>query len=804
MTLKQLLSESPNYSHLVFDKVKLLPHQIAIYQSVLSRWPVNSLIADEVGLGKTIEAGAVMRYATTFLQVQRIAVLVPSSLRNQWQAEMYHLFGVKCFIYEPEQSRLVFYQDGEITDEISNVTPGNYFNHGVNRIIFSWHYLRQSGTNGQFKLSADDEIDMIVVDEAHGARASQQPDGDIDSTKLHQFLSEIGPVIPHKLLLTATPFQTSAEDYVSLLNLLMGENGVDKDSMDRISLLNRHYNLQSQQEVDAVTELLNNTAYRIDGLPSGVTLDDPAALYDLYDDRFYIRNHPTTIYTARNTRDQLKKIGYKFPEAQISSIAVELESKQSDLIQLINSYVENYLFNFERAIGVRGLGLVKTVYNQRIVSSFQACYTTFQKRYARLQSYVAEQAAAVAVTNSANEDDIDIVTIGMPTAPITDSQIGIAKTEMDFVGEILIKLSKRLFIGNDIVDPKIEEALRIILHHLSQQDKVIVFSRFTSTTAYLVDRLSQLDQFSFGRFEGDFKQVIKGEQVEEVSRQSIARRFAQGEFPVIVCSDAASEGLNLQAGNVVINVDVPWNPARILQRFGRIDRFGQQKEILYFYNLFYPGTIEDRMYARLHRRNLEFRELLGTTPDITSIEHLRFLNILGNDTHNLLSYENTLLRLEPSDNIRPHEIILEHLAQISAFTISETAIVYEGNSYDYSTSELNPSYLDLAHPLFAHIEQDLSGLTGLYNAGVVLLFVCVTDHEKAYPIIGTAALLRHVVLRKWLTGTVLTNGISLMAPEVDFMRFLSLEGKNVINHNKVSFNNSIPNELYQGLHFKKM
>lgn len=813
--LIKLLSNSPNYFHFFFVKVRLLPHQVAIYQSMLSRWPVQGLIADEVGLGKTIEAGAIVSYAVRFLNVKRIALLVPASLRGQWQSEMHQLFGLKFYIYEPDGCRLVFYGDGgeedETTDIIEGVNPGNFFDHGIESIIFSWHYLRQVNADGSFRLSVQDNIDLMVVDEAHGARMSRQLNSEIETTRLYQLLDQLAPAVAHKLLLTATPFQTSVDDYISLINILMGESRVDESSMDRVSILNRNFRLENQQKVDAVAELVNYTAYKIDGLPGDLDSDDPAALFRLYSDPMYLNNHPTTIYTVRNTRDRLKAIGYTFPNTHISSHAIILETKQTDLISLITAYIDNQLFNFETSIGVRGLGLVKTIYSQRIVSSFQASYDTLEKRNEKLQRYIEKRTASIAVADGQNEDDADLVDNAATTAAIavTNAEIAIAQTEIEYIQEILNKITRRLFVGTEIVDPKVEEAIRIIQHHLSQGDKVIVFSRFTSTTAFLVERLKRLNSFSFGRFEGDYKQVIEGTNVENMSRELIARRFAEGAFPVIVCSDAASEGLNLQSANVVINVDVPWNPARILQRFGRIDRFGQKKTELYFYNLFYPGTIEDRMYSRLHRRNLEFRELLGTTPDITSRGHLRDLNLVMDDTNEVLSYKNTLLQLQPKDNIRPHEIILERLNCLPAFEITKTSIRYENMLHSYSTDELDALYLDLNHPLFAEIDLSTTHLTGLYNSKEDLLFICVKDNDsnnkdKVYPLLNLSDILDHIVLNNWLSPALPADSISLQTPENDLDDFLKRQAKGVINHNKILFIGSSENQLYKGLHYKPL
>lgn len=802
--IKKVLAQSPNYLHLAFDKVRLLPHQIAIFRSVLSRWPINGLIADEVGLGKTIEAGAVMSYAAKFLHVKTIALFVPASLRRQWQSEMYHLFGLEFYIYESESGKLVFYIDGVLIREVSGVSQADYFDHGIGHIIFSWHYLRQLGHAGSSLLSQDRPIDMLVVDEAHAARMSQQLNGDLTQTRLYQLLSQVSSHIPHKLLLTATPFQTAVQDYSSLLNLFMGENGVEESSMRRISLLNRNLRLQNQQKLDAVVEMLNNNSYAIDLFPEDLDTEDAAVLLALYEEKGYLKHHPSTVYTVRNTRDQLKKIGYEFPDVIISSTPVTLDALQLDLLRLISDYIGTNLFSFETAIGTKGIGFVKTVYNQRIVSSFRACYETLNRRIEKLRANIRNRRANISISNATSEDDLELNDTAADGVILTDAQIAIAETEIRFIDEILVKTRGRIFDAEVMVDPKVEEAVRLIEDHLALGDRIIVFSRFTSTTAFLVERLMSLDAFSFGRFEGNYKQIIKGANIENVSRNSIAEQFAAGRFPVIVCSDAASEGLNLQSANVLINIDVPWNPARILQRFGRVDRFGQKKASIYFYNLFYPDTIEDTMYTRLHRRNQEFRALLGSTPEITSHQHLHSLNLMRNEDAEQWSYKNTLLNLEPADNIRPHQVILQRLSRIPDFQILDETITYNGNSYNYSTDQMNSQYLDLNHNLFLAIGADINHLSGLFNAKGDMLFLCRSDETKIYPLLGLEGILDHCILYRWLQPLLPSDSIELQTLQRDFIDFLNRHPKQVINHNNVSFANVLENSIYDGLNCKKI
>ena len=264
---------------------------------------------------------------------------------------MFNLFGLEFYIYDSQSKSLIFSPNNDPINTINNVGQGNYFNHGVNNIIFSWHYLRNS-VDETFKLTEADRIDMVVVDEAHGARMSQQINGEVQSTLLYTFLSQLLGSVRHKLLLTATPFQTNSMDYLSLLRLMMGNDSLEVESLEKIKSLNSHLSLVNQQKVDAVKELVENLVYKSKGLPENIDSSNFELLFDCYSDELYIQNHPTTIYTIRNTRDQLKEIGYQFPIVHLQSESIQLDKKQKLIFQLASNYIENDLFNFESSLGL--------------------------------------------------------------------------------------------------------------------------------------------------------------------------------------------------------------------------------------------------------------------------------------------------------------------------------------------------------------------------------------------------------------------------------------------------------------------
>ncbi len=815
-----LIQNSPLYYHNSFEKVKLLPHQNEVYRTLLSRWPIYGLVADEVGLGKTIEAGAVIKYLKKFCAVKKSALLVPSSLRYQWQREMYNLFGLKFYVYEPASKSLVFSPNNELEDTITNVRQGNFFNQGVENIIFSWHYLRMRGANGDFRLNENDHIDLIVVDESHGARVTESLSSDERSTQLHQFLTQLLPKVKHKLLLTATPYQTSLRDYQSLLELLMQNDNLGDGSFDRMIRINSGFDLTPQQKITGMLEIVERKTYKPIGVNNDLDTSYLPLLVNTYNDSLYTINHPTTILTIRNTRDILKEIGYHFPSIMISSKPINLDIKQNLIFTRVNEYIETHLFDFETILkgNSAGLGFVRSIYQQRIVSSFKACLDTLSSRLNKLRLILNNGFVEGELIEVEEEDEAEIENISLyERIELNDVHIAAAQTEINFICEILGGMQKILYSNQELKDPKIEKVIELVLHHLKNDDTIILFSRFTSTTNFLVERMKNINEFKFGRYQGNAKEIIIDKEVYSFSRQIIAEKFLNGEFPVIICSDAASEGLNLQKANVLINVDVPWNPARLLQRFGRIDRFGQSKDELFFYNLYYPNTIEDRIYTRLIDRNEEFRQILGMTPEITSSAHI--LDLTSREFRDPYEeaeylYKNTLLNLKKEDNKRIHDNILEIISKsndiiVSSLVENNFGVIQEGNIeiggfiLRFSTNELDRDYLNINHPFLKYllINNSLNSIYKIHeitNKQNQLMMYCVIKDSIVYPLISIVNMLKYLILGEPFLFEEMTDSFSINEIEKGFVSLLCKNGNKLIYHNFINFNGHF-SEMYKDL-----
>ena len=332
--------------------------------------------------------------------------------------------------------------------------------------------------------------------------------------------------------------------------------------------------------------------------------------------------------------------------------------------------------------------------------------------------------------------------------------------------------------------------------------------------------MKEINQFSFGRYQGDKKEIIIDQKVYAYDRQTLSDKFSKGEFPVIICSDAASEGLNLQMANVLINVDVPWNPARLLQRFGRIDRFGQKKDHLFFYNIYYPDTIEDRIYTRLIDRNSGFRQILGTTPQITSAHHIN--DLISRELRDPFEqteyfYKNSLLNLSLEDNIRIHDhllerierssdIILYNLSSNESGVIQDGTVVIKNHEYRFSANEMDKDYLNLNHPILKHLKiQEISNGEKLYelmNDQNQLLTYCIKQNNNFIPLISIEELLDYLILHIPITINEASPRLDQNDLDGGFVDLIINDPQKFIYHGFINFND-LRSSMYNGLFVKE-
>ncbi len=646
----KLLDSSPIYHCLSFKEVGLLSHQIGVFKEALSRWPIRILLADEVGLGKTIETGALISYLQKFCNVKRIAILTPASLQRQWQKELKEYFKQDFWIYN---SSLQTCENDKVSISVGK-NPLSQIGK-IDNVIISWHWARL-GAKEQIRFNKDNLPNLLIVDEAHHARIKEN-NSNIEKTQLYCLLKEMQRYIPHIILATATPYQTNIHDYFSLLDIL----GIPENFIDSL----QHYTKWVRGEIpDRMNSQIKHLKF-IHGFKEKYQLNLPniKLLHNLEnkettDIKFYkdiiqkiqkiprndiIATHPATFLTTRNFRSGLKNLGYGFPKSHFEGFEIAIDNNQSDLLEDIEEYIQLHLGHLERHLSENNkIGLLRSLYKQRMVSSFKAAYDTLKNRENKLQKILNDKKIdnfilnVLSEFNSESNDENDALpdfSNVSESTNLSQSILEIARTELYIVNRLVSKLEK-MFTEGKIFDPKLVKLKKLLKEHLLKNHKILVFSRFTSTTSAIIDELKEFyNNAGVGRFDGKYVGIYKitKNTVEFLpcNRKTIIDYLNNGKIKILICSDAASEGLNLHAANVVINVDVPWNPSRLQQRFGRVDRLGQKSENVHLINLYYPNSIEERMYRVLENRRIDFRAVLGEVPEIMSSQQKNIINGLS-------------------------------------------------------------------------------------------------------------------------------------------------------------------------------
>jgi SNF2 family DNA or RNA helicase len=636
--------------------IRLYPHQVRAVNLARERYPFRILFADEVGLGKTIEAGACIKLLWITGYVRRVLVLAPKNVTRQWWDELRGKFSLPAYLLD--RPNVFVAPDGE-----EFPVYGNPFD-ATDLIVASWHYVR--GRKGRepeiFKAKP---FDLVLIDEAHSARITRSEFASPRPTRLYELALALSSLTPHVFLLTATPLQLNELEMLDLLRIL-GLGGpwvhegaftryysaLNKSSMERsdddwlhlftlISWFARTYLKPEHIEVvvnalftseneGEVKELLNifasgnENAFRNFLKPLDFRKRDSL-------DRILRGLMPTSWFMIRNTRDRLKKFGYKFPLRSILNEDVILDDEKQALLSELNDYLANYYdnyLNYLKDSERRGFGLIRAVYHQRFVSSFAAAYQTVKRRRETLEAILEgneERLLKLAAELFDDLEDVDEEEIVELMKATVERARGLVEIELEKIKklEASLVIYSRAVTASD--DPKLRKIREIVQNLRDEGHKVLVFSKFTDTVDIIRDFISQwLGEDRVATYTGRGGEIWDSKhRTWRVCGKDDVRRALEKQVDVLVCSDAASEGLNLQAASAVVNVDMPWNPAKVEQRIGRVDRIGQTKDVVKVINVWYPDTYEARMYRALFERQHIWWIIVGPASGIIAQELIR-------------------------------------------------------------------------------------------------------------------------------------------------------------------------------------
>jgi SNF2 family DNA or RNA helicase len=562
--------------------VEPLPHQItAVYESMLPRQPLRFLLADDPGAGKTIMAGLLIKELIARADLQRCLIVCPGSLAEQWQDELYRRFHLPFEILT--------------NDKLEAARTGNWFAE-TNLVIARLDKLSRN-EDVQLKLQAPDcGWDLVVCDEAHKMSASVFG-GELKYTKRYRLGQLLSTLTRNFLLMTATPHNGKEEDFQLFMALLDGDRfeGRFRDGVHVADVS------------DLMRRMVKESLLKFDGTPL-------------------------------------------FPERIAYTVPYKLSEPEARLYKEVTEYVRT---EFNRAEALENdrragtVGFALTILQRRLASSPEAIYQSLRRRRERLESRLRElevlqRGGLIAPPLTPTAPDLDAEDVeDLEDAP--DSEVEAAEEEIldqataarsivELKAEIetLKRLeSLALAVRNQGADTKWLELASLLneifaavpgLHVTtaaandevgplprptsSPRQKLVIFTEHRDTLTYLQRRMSTL----LGSEEAVV--VIHGGlgREERLSTQESFRH--DPEVKVLLATDAAGEGINLQRAHLMVNYDLPWNPNRIEQRFGRIHRIGQT-EVCHLWNLVAEETREGDVYLKLLEKLEQARQSLG-------------------------------------------------------------------------------------------------------------------------------------------------------------------------------------------------
>lgn len=651
--------QMPSYFFISGDIPGLYQHQERAVIDALSRWPVRVLLSDEVGLGKTFEAAATMAFLVKYCGVRKVVILTPKSVLAQWQSELSGHFGIKAWLYD-STNRLYTDPDGNVRRQATSnpLAKGH-----PDIVLISAQYARgYRDKSGCLERAGAELPELLVVDEAHAARVSKQIGGGEKKTRLYSMLENVSRKIPHVILATATPMQKEASEYHALLKLLGLPKRWQKAKRFSASLETIGSGacpdltgaMESAKLLISVLDEMKPSLSELSPSARQATLgllsqnrDDAYALADYVQKNWvslreaFVMLHPAHLLTVRNTRRSLEGVGYRFPKRNLHAVTLEGQQDVLSFYGRIDEYLSNEYFSLERELypGRRNsIGFTRIGYQQRISSSLWSCYKSLQRRLAKLESVKALVSGGVPSTegflselglDTDTEDDADLFDDENALSNARPSDIddlsgpGIsaaASIEAAAVRPLLQEARELLALG---LDMKVKESVDIAIDGVKAGDKVLLFSRYTDTVDALVNEYRSRDDagsFEYGIYSGSTSLIIRGDVETTCTKTQITNELKFGDLKLLICSDAASEGLNLQAARVLINVDVPWTPSVLEQRIGRVARLGQKAPEVDIYNVWYPKSVEQRMYTRIQERFRTINLAVGEFPDVVAAD----------------------------------------------------------------------------------------------------------------------------------------------------------------------------------------
>ena len=594
LTALHLLSPSTaNLFSLRSGRINFVPYQYRPVLKLVRSDRPRLLIADEVGVGKTIEAGLILKELRARMDISSVLVICPKALvaERKWQTELkrfdenfIHLDGALLRHCLKETDL-----EGEWPVQYEKaILPFSLFD---SDLILGPKTKQSRKGKGLLALDPAPAFDLVIVDEAHHIRNSE--------TFLHQGVRYFCDNARAVLLMTATPVQLGSQDLFTLLNVLRPDMIIDRNSFEQMAepnpFINEAVRLCREKEADWQQEALKQLRTAAQTEWGRLFLREKPTFQAAYDklhdktelpdeERVALINTLEELYTFSSiiNRTRRRDIG-EFTTRKPLTIPVDFTREQqafhNDLLDVIAKILA-------RSHGEQNVKFMMTTIRRQAAS----CLYGLKPLLSDILNRKLDQLELIEATDMSDEINVDF---------IEDVRQEI---------ESLINKAKRL----DPADPKVKAFIRTLTDKIKlTNNKVLVFSTFRHTLAYLAQHIE-----SSGLRYG----VIHGA-ISDDERALLRKRFSLPKqdpdaIDILLSSEVGCEGLDFQFCDFLVNYDLPWNPMRIEQRIGRIDRYGQKSEAISIVNFVTPGTVDADIYERCLMRIGVFQHAVGGNEEI--------------------------------------------------------------------------------------------------------------------------------------------------------------------------------------------
>lgn len=541
-TVSKIRNKTNNtISTLKASRTLFLPYQFIPLLKFLRSDSKRILIADEVGLGKTIEAGHILLELAARNNLRNALVICTNALKDKWKTELQEKFNFGFKIYESTRELIRDIEDESNTSVKNILGIVNYEKCRNENLI---EIIEETGYG----------FDLVICDEAHSIRNS--------STQQHKGVSKIIDHSEAVVLLTATPIMTEIQNLQNLLKVLDKEAFGTDDIFFNAVEANKPFvlalsRLRRNEDLKTIAEDLHHST-----IVQSVSIDDVA------------------IYTQQIEVSEIFKTDELYQRARKKMLTGD--DSHQNRVSIQNDLID--------------------------LNSLNHIYSRTRKKDVRTENLVTRMPKTLLVHLSEPEKNIynDVIELYEEENPLA-----LMTKKRQVSSSIPAYKSSKADLGNGkyfqrVPDTKFE-LLKDIIHEvvIQKQKKLIVFAFFTKSLLYLKARL---DELSIGNT------IIYGAIKDRTER--IQKFKDDPNLKILLSSEVGSEGLDLQFCDALVNYDLPWNPMKVEQRIGRIDRVGQKSEIINIYNLVIKGTIEERIHRRLFDRIKLFEQTIGDLEEI--------------------------------------------------------------------------------------------------------------------------------------------------------------------------------------------